>query len=131
MKRIPPDLANKKQDLANDLQTALEALQGTITAGNEQIEMVRDALEQSQARVNEVIAEANQLIEEVQIEQEGHLDKHDEAWQSGDIGAAYQDWMSAWENCVDDVEVVPPDVVEDLECDLDLAQILRDLPDRP
>ena len=101
-------LSKTQIDMRNALAIELDA----------KFDAVREAIED----LNKTIASANEFVEEVHSAQDDYFSERSEAWQEGDAGSAYTDWMSEWEFSLEELSDPTDDV------DLDAFESLQESP---
>ena len=105
MKRLSKEQLKKHADLSAELHDAHEELDGAIKQFNETVATAYAKLETFVETFNSKVADANAFIEEVHSEQESYADDKSDRWRESDAGAAYDDWMSEWDQAVDEVQL--------------------------
>lgn len=129
MKNLTKEQTTRKAQLAQALTEIGTDLQSAINRFNEQMTAAFASIEELQGRYNELVAEAQGFIETIREQQEAYCEDRSDAWNKGDAGQAYRDWMGEWGIDLEEIEVIAPDLIEDPA--LDSADLVRDLPDHP
>lgn len=115
---------NKKTEaqielVLNEYLTAKEDLEAAVEDAQEKINQILTDLNDKKQSVNDFITRLNELREEVRAEIESFIDEKSDNWRDGDRGSAYQEWLSSWENEIeevsdfDDVTIEAPDLSND------------------
>lgn len=117
-------LVKQLADLERKLETAFNDLNTAIHSAWEKVEAI--ALEYNQA-ISEVEKWRDNTATNIN-DYYYNRDEHD--WQTTQEGQDYETWMDRWnDDEFEEIELDPPDEIEWPE--LDAAQRLKDLPDRP
>lgn len=112
--------------LSKDQQKKIDALRERWTSArndldneqgdaNEKIAEIERKLNEKIADLNAIVEEANSLREEIESDAQSYYDEKSEKWQEGDRGSSYSDWISSWQNEVEEVEEVSLDTVARVE----------------
>jgi hypothetical protein len=124
-----------KKDLSDKLahfvaiRQAHERLEQAVDAFNTTISELRIKVEAALEALNASINEAEGWREEVHTDQDSTFCDKSERWQESEAGLDYQDWMTAWDVQLEEVQIDFPDELEMPNCDA--LDLLESLPDEP
>jgi hypothetical protein len=120
MKRLSKEQLKQHVELSAKLRGEHELLEAAVAKYNAAVAEAYAALQRVVEEYNEQISKANAFVEEVHDEQQSYYDERSDKWRDeSDAGSAYADWMSQWENALEEVEVEEPGEFELSEIDLD------------
>lgn len=129
MKKLSKEEISRKSQLIEDLATTAHEIQESITSFNVVLQALFEPIEELTGRYNELVCNAREFLESVHEQQEAYMEDKSEAWREGDAGQAYEEWADAWSLNPEEVEVCPPETME--EPTLEVADLLEELPDQP
>jgi hypothetical protein len=110
MKKLSREQMKEYADLNARLHDAYARLDAPIARFNEAVAKAYAELQLQPevVHLNETVEAVNSFIETVHADQQDYYDERSEGWQDGDAGSTYDDWMSAWELEVGEVEFEEP-----------------------
>jgi uncharacterized protein YukE len=88
-------------------------------------ERTLDAL---QARAQTMIEAAEALRDEVAAAMDDHAAEKSDRWLEGEVGQQFQEWMTAWENSLDTIELNADDALQTVDVDFDVVETFLNLP---
>ncbi len=88
----------------------------------QRLEKEGQKLENALNDYNCVIAEINSFMSDMREKMEEYQSEKSEKWQEGDKGEAYSNWISSWENELEEADI-------DLSTNLDTFQELTEEPE--
>lgn len=115
MNKLSKDQQKKLEDIRQRWTTARDALDVAQADANEKIAQVQSDLSDKIADLNALVEEANGIREEIEADAQSYYDEKSEKWQEGDRGSAYSEWISAWQNEVEEIEEVALDTIARVE----------------
>lgn len=146
MNKLSKEQIAKKEELHGKLKAALQRLTDAVTDTNttlsekfgelrdnlrsdaieDFIEAFNDArsegvgdIERLQSEFNEIITEeVHPFMSDIASAMQEYFDSKSEKWQEGEAGEAYLEWVSAWENELEESELTLP------ETDLELKDLI-------
>lgn len=112
MNKLSKEQEKRLSDLRARWLTAKAELRAQEDLVNEKISAMEGSLGEKIDDLNALVEEANALREEiVGAAQESH-DARSEKWQESDRGSNFSDWISSWQNEVEEVEPILLDRIE-------------------
>lgn len=130
MKILSMAQIEKRREVVEGLRSAVESVNEAIEEFNEAAEKAFGAVASSVSEYNEALRAAVDFVEEVTSDAKCYFDERSEAWQEGEVGRQYQDWISEWENLnLEEMEVDQPDNLDEVTDDL--AQEIEDIAESP
>jgi hypothetical protein len=127
--RLSKDQLAARETIVTRLNSAGEAVTDAVNAYNEAMAAEWAKVEEAIADYNAAVESANEFRDGVHADMEGYYEDRSEKWQEGEKGSAYSDWMNEWDEYFSELEVDPPNPVD--EPDLGEADALADLPEVP
>jgi chromosome segregation ATPase len=115
MLKLSKDQQKKIEDLRTRWTAAREQLDSEQDDANEKIGAIEAAVNEKIADLNALVEEANSLREEIEADAQNYYDEKSEKWQEGERGSAYNDWISSWQDEVEEIETVSIDTVAKVE----------------
>jgi hypothetical protein len=120
MKRLNKQQAAKHEELSAKLTSGKEELNEAIGQFNTEVEALHEKLlSEKVVALNETIQEANEFAQEIHSEQEDYESERSDKWREGDAGSNYQDWMSAWETEIEELELEEPTPFDEPDIDVE------------
>ena len=129
MKKLTTFQHNERDRLVKELADSEEGLEKAVRQHASDMDDANNRLVQVLERHNDVIHEINEFRDGVASDITDYISERSERWQEGEKGELYRAWEDAWHGDIDEVEIDLPDEIEEPE--LDAAQSLKDLPERP
>jgi len=121
MNKLSKEQERRVSDLRARWLTAKAELRAQEELANEEISVMEAALGERIDGLNALVEEANALREEIaSAAQESH-DAKSEKWQESDRGSNFSDWISSWN---EEVEEVEPILLDRIERAIDLPEDL-------
>lgn len=115
MNKLSKDQQKKIDALRERWTSARNDLDNEQGDANEKIAEIEHKLNEKIADLNALVEEANSLREEIESDAQSYYDEKSEKWQEGDRGSAYNDWISSWQNEIEEIEEVSLDTVARVE----------------
>lgn len=112
MKKLSKQQLAEKEQHKTDIDAAKAALDKAVEEYNEAIDREYMKVEAAINNYNGVAESFNQWREQIRSDQENYQSERSEKWQEGDSGQAYQEWMDAWGEEVEELQVTEPDKLE-------------------
>jgi len=130
MKKLSREHEKERSELVDRLNNRRALVEESIAEFNTALADHRRPVDAAIEAYNEAVEAAKDFADRVAGDAQAYYDDRSERWQEGDAGAAYADWINAWETAsFDNVEVEIPADLE--EPDMDHATDLDDLPTEP
>lgn len=117
MNKISKDRQKQIDALRERYDAARADLDTEQSNANEAIKTAAEKVNEKIADLNAIIEEANSLREEIESDAQNYYDEKSEAWQDGERGSAYSDFIQSWGEEIETIEDVSIDeiaVVEDV-----------------
>lgn len=115
MNKLSKEQQKKIDDLRARWTAARDLLDTEQADVNEKISQFEASLNEKIVDLNAIIEEANGLREEIESDAQSYHDEKSEKWQEGERGSAYSDWISSWQNEVEEIEEVSIEAVACVE----------------
>jgi len=112
VKGLSKEQIEQHKDIERRLGEAWERLENAYGDFTSKVAEAYQEFEPETKAYNEVIVEANDFVEEVSGEIRGYIDERTEKWQESERGQAFEEWSSAWEDALDEVEIEEPEFPE-------------------
>lgn len=130
MKRLSKEQKQTHEEILKRLTDAKEALSDAITERNASLKEKHDAAMQAIEEYNNLITESVDALESLQNDYneareaaqdfmdevgnsiQDYIDERSEKWQEGDKGQEYVQWKEAWDEQLDDLDIIFPDEIE-------------------
>lgn len=113
MKRISKQQEKQLAELTEELRENRQAVDDAF-----------DELDSAVAEYNQTAVDLTELLTEVHGGIESHYNDRSERWQASEAGEAYQAWMEAWDQSVEEIDVRRPTFYEE-------SDEIADLPSEP
>lgn len=116
MLKLSKDQQKKIDALREHWTSARNDLDSAQGDTNEQIAKIENDLNEKIADLGARARRGSQLAPRRDRERcSSYYDEKSEKWQEGDRGSSYNDWISSWQNEVEEVETVSLDTVAKVE----------------
>jgi flagellar biosynthesis chaperone FliJ len=118
----------------SEYEAELETLVGGVEdARNELQEKIQALVEEFNEKhiqpLNDKLEEVRGFVEDIHSERQSDYDDKSEGWQEGDRGQNAYQWLSDWENGLNDLDGMEPLETPDVSVDVpDAANVLAGLP---
>jgi len=106
MNKLTKDHEKRLTELRERWDSARAELETAQNEANKQIADAVTALNAQIAAMNAIVSDANELRDEIASAAQDYMGEKSEKWQEGERGVAYQEFASAWENEVEEIEEV-------------------------
>jgi hypothetical protein len=100
--------------LRAEYTAARDDIATAAATANEQIRQFRDDLNEKIAVLNDVIERGNALRVEVETAAQEFYENKSDAWQEGERGSAYSDFVQSWGEELESVEEVEVEEIDPL-----------------
>ncbi len=129
MNKLTKNQINIKDQLARRMDQAEQDVREAIRVHNQRQEEILVVVVNAMNDQNELADEVNAFIHEIHDAQEEYQGERSDTWQNSEGGCAHQGWAAEWTLSLEHIQIEPPEPIE--EPDMDAAEALRELPDRP
>lgn len=115
MNKLSKEQQKKIDDLRARWTAARDLLDTEQADVNEKITQFETSLNEKIADLNAIIEEANGLRDEIQADAQSYYDEKSEKWQEGERGSAHSDWVSSWQEEIEEIEEISIETVAKVE----------------
>lgn len=112
MNKLSKEQEKRLSDLRARWLTAKAELRAQEELANEEISTMEAALGAKIDDLNALVEEANALREEVASAAQDSHDARSEKWQESDRGSNFSEWISSWQNEVEEIEPIEFERIE-------------------
>jgi hypothetical protein len=119
----------ERDALAADLRKKAEALNIAVVAFNQAIEPLSQAIGEALENYNAILEKARALASSITEPAREKFEAKSGKWQDSDKGIEVRSWIEQWEMSLDDVDLLLPEPLEEIDPDEQAGEIEAAPPD--
>lgn len=127
MKKLSKAQQEEKDRLLAELRRTHEEVVMAVVELNEKVKEMWADVDGKVDDHNAVVEQANEFMQTVVESMQSYQDERSEKWQESDAASAFADWQGAWEDQLEELELLEPDLVD--EPDDEASASLEEKPD--
>lgn len=110
MRKLTKAEAKEKDELLEKLRAAEGRIEDAMAILQTRIDEIWEKEVQPAVEAyNDIISEANSFREDIAAKMEDYFSEKSERWQESDVGCDFQEWMSSWQDELDECDVEKPE----------------------